>query len=346
VTLASRPYIVGDSTPFRWFNAGDFGDNTLASTDVSELFQTVVYNLNRAIEDSDLFNAMDSSDGSSGTVSFGNDVSINSITSGDGLLAVDDVWVTFRRSLDPTLKWFARYWSNGLLQVVEVPNTLGSGFGIPAPAAVPLKSMVRAKSVSRPTASLTVDDSMAAPNAVLQLPVHLSLSDAYALRVMMLNVTVEALDGSPAIVAPIQFQTAPTFRSPELSDSHGANNFAAAWLDNTVSGLSGDSMLAILTVPVPANAGPGAAYRVHFNHFSASPNGLATFDTHVQNALILLSDRSTSTWGDGIADAWRLRYFGSIYAPESGVGADADGDGVINAIEFQNGTNPTDSTSN
>ena len=231
-------------------------------------------------------------------------------------------------------------------QFVEVPNTLGNGFGFPAPAAAPVKSLVRAKSVSQPVASLTVGDSMTVPNAVLQLPVHLSLSDAYPLRVMMLNVTVEALDGSPAIVAPIQFQTAPTFRNSDLSDSHGLNNFAAAWLDNTISGLSGEATLAILTVPVPANAGPGAAYRIHFNHFSASPNGMATFEARAQSALILLSDRSTSTWGDGIADAWRLRYFGSIYAPESALGADADGDGVINSIEYQNGTDPTDSTSN
>ena len=347
VTLGSRPYIVGDSTPFRWFNAGDFGDNKLASTDVSELFQTVLYDLNRAIEDSDLFDSMDSSDGSSGTVSMGNDVSINGVTQGDGILAVDDVWVTFRRSLDPTLKWFARYWSNGVRQAVEVPNTLTGGFGSPAPlaAAAPAKRLTRAKSVARPAASLTLSDSAATPNAVLQLPMRLGLEGADPLRVMMLNVTVEALDGSPAIVAPIQLQTAPTFRNPELSDSHGPNNYAAAWLDNTVVGLSGDSTLAILTVQVPANAGPGAAYRVHFNHFSGSPNGLAIFDSHTRDGLILLSDRSASTWNDGIADEWRLRYFGSIFAAESSPGADADGDGVINSAEYQNGTDPTDSLS-
>jgi hypothetical protein len=157
---------------------------------------------------------------------------------------------------------------------------------------------------------------------------------------------VEALDGSPAIVAPIQFQTALTFNAPELSDSHGPNNYAAAWLTNGITGLSGEATLAFLTVTVPGNAGPGAAYRIHFGHFSASPNGLALFDTHVNNALILLSDRSASTWDDGIADAWRLRYFGSIYASEGAPGADADADGVINSVEYQNGTDPTDSNSN
>ena len=342
VTLASRLYLVGDSIPFRWFNAGDFGDRTLGSADVSELFQTVMYDLNRAIPDSDLFDSMDSSDGSSGTVGFGDDVSINNITTGDGILAVDDVFVTFRRSLDPTLKWFARYWSNGVRQVVEVSNTLSSGFVFPSFAADAAKAMAHAKSLGRPSAAIGLDDYLATPNAVLQLPIHLSLDDAYALRVMMLNVTVEALDGSPAILTPIQFQTAPTFRNPELSDSHGPNNYAAAWLDNSVGGLSGDSTLAIMTVQVPVNAGPNAAYRVNFNHFSASPNGLALFDAHAQDSLILLSDRSASTWGDGISDAWRLRYFGSIFAAESSPTADADGDGVINAAEYQNGTDPTD----
>jgi len=343
VTLDSRQYIVGDCTPFRWFNAGDFGDTTLGSTDVSDLFQSAVYGLNFAISDSDLFNAMDSSDGSSATVSFGDDVSINTITTGDGGLNVDDVWVTFRRSLDPTLKWFARYWSNGSLQVVEVPNTLTGGFA--APAAAPAKRLARGKSVSRPAATLSVGDSVAAANAVLRLPVHISLTGEYPLRVMMLNVSVEALDGSPAIVAPIQFQTAPGFQSPELSDSQSANNVAGAWLDNTVSGVSGDSVLAILTVQVPANADPGAAYRVYFNHFSGSPNGVALFQTRASNGLILLSDRSASTWGDGISDEWRLRFFGSIYASDSAPAADADADGVLNSDEFVNGTDPTDPTS-
>jgi hypothetical protein len=338
---------VGDCTPFRWFNAGDFGDTTLANTDVSDLFQTAVYDLNRAIEDSDLFDSMDSSNGSAvPVVSFGDDVSINSITMGDGNLAVDDVWVTFRRSLDPTLKWFARYWSNGVRQVVEVTNTLTRGYGAVADAPVTPKSLSRAKSVARPTVSLSADDRMTTPGETFQLPIRISVSGGYPVRVMMLNMTVEAMDGSPALTSPIQFQTAPGFRSPELSDSHGLNNLAGAWLDNTVSGISGDSVLGLLTIQIPANAGSRAAYRVHFDHFSASPNGVALFESRTSGGLLLLSDRSASTWGDGIADAWRLRYFGSISSPDSAGGADADGDGVINSDEYANGTDPTDILSN
>ena len=160
-----------------------------------------------------------------------------------------------------------------------------------------------------------------------------------------MNVTVENLDGSPAVVDGIQIQMAPTFGTPDISDSRGGNNLSGAWLDNQIVGITGNSVLAILTVHIPASAGSRSAYRVHFDHFSASPNGYGLFDSRAHSGLILLSDRSASTWSDGISDAWRLRYFGSIFAADSAVGADADADGVINSIEAQNGTDPTDPTS-
>jgi hypothetical protein len=36
----------------------------------------------------------------------GNDTNINQMAFGDGVLDVCDVYVTFRRSLDPSLTWF------------------------------------------------------------------------------------------------------------------------------------------------------------------------------------------------------------------------------------------------
>lgn len=345
VTIGTRLYLVGDSTPFRWFNAGDFGDFKLVNTDLADLFQTVEYGLNQPPTGSDLFNALDSSDGSSGTVSFGDDISINSVTGWNNSLDVDDLWVTFRRSLDPSLKWFARYWSNGVRQVVEVPNTLVGGFGT---VAAPAKNRSKSALVGpRPSATLASGDALATPGATLEIPVQLSVTPGYSLRVALVSVTLEPLDGSPALTVPIQFQTSPALQSPEFSNSRGAHHYAAAWLNETIPGVAGDSLFAILTVTVPSNAGARSAYRVNFNHFSASPNGAALFNARTSPGLIVLSDRSASTWNDGIADAWRLRYFGSIYAQDSAVGADADadGDGVSNWNEYQNGTDPTDATS-
>ena len=46
VTVGSRRYLVGDSAPFRWFNAGDFGESNLLNNDVLQIFQSAVYQIN------------------------------------------------------------------------------------------------------------------------------------------------------------------------------------------------------------------------------------------------------------------------------------------------------------
>ena len=137
VTVGSAQYLVGDVSPFRWFNAGDFGDNTLMNDDVTETFQSAIYGLNAPPAGSDYFDAMDSSDGTTNNIYNGNDTSINSITSGDGVLAVDDVYVTYRRSLDYTLNWYNRYWTNGARTFMQVSNTLTRPFQAAVPAAAP-----------------------------------------------------------------------------------------------------------------------------------------------------------------------------------------------------------------
>jgi hypothetical protein len=339
LSLASRQYVVGDVLPFRWFNAGEFGDGWLVNSDVMNLFGSVVYSLNTPVFDSDLFDAMDSSNGT-GDYDFGDSVAIDSITTGDGSLNVDDLWVTFRRSIDPSRKWFARYWEGGVRKVVEVPNRLTGGFG----ADVKAKLVSGSKSLNRPTATVTVEDKLVSAGEAVELPVRVSLPDGYPIRTMLVNVTVEPLDGSPALTASMEFK-ALAFGEPEFSSSRSAGNYAAAWLDAGIAGVSGNSVLAFIKFNVPASAGSRAGYRVHFDHFSATVNGVALFKANVSSGLVLLSDRSASTWEDGISDAWRLRYFGSIYNPDSAPGADADADGVVNAIENQNGTDPTDATS-
>ena len=106
VTAGQRKYVVGDAAPFRWFNAGDFGDRNLLNGDVLQVFQSAVYLLNTPPANSDFFNVMDSccgtgtnkpgtdysvSDGGAVARSGlfgGNDTTINSVLFGDGTLDV------------------------------------------------------------------------------------------------------------------------------------------------------------------------------------------------------------------------------------------------------------------
>jgi hypothetical protein len=103
--------------------------------------------------------------------------------------------------------------------------------------------------------------------------------------------------------------------------------------------------LGTLTVTIPANAPSSAAYAIHFDHASASPNGIASFPKQTLTGLILLSDRSSSSYSDNIPDSWRLRYFGTVNNILSQASADADGDGASNQQEYLAGTDPTDPNS-
>jgi hypothetical protein len=72
---------------------------------------------------------------------------------------------------------------------------------------------------------------------------------------------------------------------------------------------------------------------------------LGVFQSTVQNGLITLSDRSGSSWNDGISDAWRLLYFGTVSDPASAANADPDGDGAANWQEYLAGTDPLNDAS-
>jgi hypothetical protein len=348
VTVGAARYLVGDVAPFYWFNAGDFGDGYLEANDVSETFQTAIYGLNGpspATQQSDYFDAMDSSNGTDNNYYNGNDTTINSIEFGDGVLAVDDVYVTYRRSLDPSLFWFDRFDSASGKQAVQTSNLLAPPFSsvahVPANQATP----------SGPRyISVAGDQVQASTNTTtVQVPIRILAGDSSAsplpVSVMMLHLEVNALDGSPPIVSPITFSSVTNLGPSWTTASQGANDFASVWLNSGNGGVSGTGLLGTLSVTLPSNVTTNSSYLVHFGHFSASPNGLALFHANVQDGLITVGNRSASSWNDGIPDSWRLLWFGTVSNMMSAANADPDGDGANNWNEYVAGTNPMDPSS-
>jgi sugar lactone lactonase YvrE len=340
VTVGSAQYLVGDAAPFRWFNAGDFGDTNLENNDVTEVFQSAIYHLNAPPPGSDYFDAMDSSDGIDNNYYNGNDSAINLITMGDGILAVDDVYVTYRRSLDYSLAWYARYWSNGIRNAVAVPNTLSPLSYKSAPAPVKMAT-------SGPRyVTVAADQVQTTGSSTIQVPIRVLAADTMPIRVLMFNVEIDPLDGSPAIIAPVSFSAASGLAtSNTLTSTLGVNMYAQAWLDSTVAGVSGTNLIGTLNITLPPSATTNSSYLVHFDHFSCSPNGVSLFHATVKDGLITLGNRTGSSWKDGISDAWRLLNFGTVSNALSAANADPDGDGASNWQEYIAGTNPQDSTS-
>ena len=365
VTVGQRRYIVGDVYPFRWFNASDFGDSNIVSADVMQVFQSAVYSLNTPPAESDFYDAMDSCCRTgtnmpgttdifmpgtyytdTNTLFFGWDTNINSIVFGDGVLDVCDVYVTFRRSLDPCLTWFQRFWTNGM-HVAQLATNMYRGTVECPPVSIPSTPGSGDAPVELPAAVLSVPDRLATAGQLVEVGVFAQVQGEYPVRVMMLNLNIEPLDGSPPVSEQIQFTPNPALGQTTIAMARSAGNYAGAWLNNAVTGVSGtNALLGTLKVRIPAGAGPLAAYAINFEHASASPNGLVPFKTRTRTGLITLSDRSSSSWGDGIPDSWRLRYFGSIDNILSAATADADGDGLSNLEEYYAGTDPNDCKSN
>jgi hypothetical protein len=335
-------YLVGDVYPLSWYNIGDFGDQALFNDDVIQTFNSAIYRINVPPANTDYYDAMDSSSGYTNNWYTASDSYIDSLTLGDGQLNVDDVYVTLRRSLDPALLWVERYWTNGARSYFYTNNTYAdAGQPPPSPHSPPVQ-----KTASGPRyITVAADQIQAGANSTVQVPIRVLVADSLPVRVLMLNVEIDPLDGSPPIVSSINFSTGTNLGAATLTASQGANNYGAAWLDSTVSGVSGTGIIGTLAVTLPSNVTANSAYLVHFDHFSASPNGIALFHTTVQDGLITVGNRTGSSWNDGIPDTWRLLYFGTVSNILSAANADPDGDGASNWDEFVAGTNPQDATS-
>lgn len=276
----------------------------------------------------------------------GSDQTINQVAFGDGILDIADLYVTFRRSLDPSLLWFERYWTNGQFVAVTTPNL---AFNTNIPSAFVSKSSGKLAPAFQsgdnsqpPSVSFTAGDAQGSAGQTVQIPITANVFGGYPLRVLGLNLTVYPLDGSPDLTQPVQFTPAAGLGAPTsgFSTSKGNDSYAAAWLDSTIAGLTGSATIGTLTITLPANATSMSAYAIHFNHASASPNGLASFPKETMTGLITLSSRTNSIYNDGIPDSWRLRWFGTAYNLLSVSNACPSGDGVNNWAKYVAGVDP------
>ena len=354
LTIAERRYIVGDLAPFRWFNAGDFGNGSILNNDLEQVHQTVIYGVNAPPEGSDFEDAIDSccvdTNGVDRSGSFasweGNDLTINQIGFGDGELNIADLYVTFRRSLDPSLAWYTRYWSNGTRRAEVVANTFrGQSTGMSAqsleayavPNDVPQAS---AASTEPPSVEFRVGAVRGMPGQVVAAPIYASVKGPHPIRTLLLTLKVRAIDGPVGLTEPVTFNPHPLLGMPQFGGAGTTEGYGAAWVDPNHSGLYGEAQIGTLHITIPQTANANTAILVEIARASASPNGVGVLPATTEDGVIIMENRTAIGWNDGIPDEWRIQYFGSLVNMLSHADGDADGDGMSNREEFKAGTNP------
>ena len=270
----------------------------------------------------------------------GNDRSINTNAFGDGRVDINDLYITFRRSLDPSLTWFKRYWTNG--QFVAVTN-INYAYNTNVPHLLSRKAVAKSvvqRDFRESYINFSAGDAISSANQTIQIPINAKIFGGYPLRVLGLNLTVVPLDGSPAIKQQITFKPSAALGVPTISLSKNVANYSASWLDSTIAGLSDTATIGTLVITLPPTATASSAYVIHFDNIGASPNGLALFPKNTTSGLVTLSARTNSTYGDGIPDSWRLRWFGTANNYLSASNACPSGDGISNYKKFVAGVDP------
>src|SRR5207249_9293282 len=177
-----------------------FGNTNLFNDDVMQAFQSAVYGVNMPIGGTDFFDAMDACCGDSTAVPGtdyvvrgpntysgaaenplldGNDATINNIAFGDGQLDVADVYVTFRRALDPSLTWFQRFWTNGVLAAQSAPNLFRGKPNLPAEEFSNADTLAGTEKAG---AAFSAPDVLVTSGQTVEVPIRAEIHGKYPLR--------------------------------------------------------------------------------------------------------------------------------------------------------------------
>ena len=184
------------------------------------------------------------------------------------------------------------------------------------------------------------------PGNVVAVPIHARVDGGYPLRTLMFNVRVEGVDGTVVPTSSLEVTADDALGAPTILLNDEPGRSGVAWCDGFAAGFVGDQVIGRVLFTIPSDARAMNLYYVKLDRVSGSPNGVSLFPVRSGNGLVAMANRPTVAWNDGIPDAWRLQFFGTLNDPRSAADVDADGDGLSNYEEYKLGTNPLDPTDN
>lgn len=334
ITVQNVPYLVGDSTPGVWYNAGDFGRNNgevLDNADANAVFYASLgYYLPHLM--SDVYDAMDA---------FPEDVPPSA--GGDGHIRYLDWQTIFFRSL--RLPEFTRnyYRSRGID---------GSRISWEAMGAVSSRASSRLKGLSlvslpegdwfRPVQIRSLTLEQVSLNSRVSMPVFINVKPGFKVAGLQFHAVIEPGSSAPQLDRPVEFVPSSLIPSPAQRLSFGKESVAVAWnVRDFRPALQGSNLLGYVRFTVPSNASPGHHYRLRFSGADGAPDFSTQYDFETISATAWVLSPALSP-DVPMSVEWITNYFGRLDNPLARPETDADQDGVNNLIEYARGTSPVE----
>jgi hypothetical protein len=170
------------------------------------------------------------------------------------------------------------------------------------------------------------------------------------------RISITTLSVSPAGASvQIKFNVDPDTIAPSVPNGLSASVISTSqvnlsWAASTDTGGSGLAGYKIYRNGTQIGSATGTTYsNTGLTPSTSYSYTVAAFDgagnVSAQSSAVTATTLSTDSDGDGLLDAWEVKYFGSISDPRALAELDVDGDGLSNLDEQTAGTSPIDSKS-
>jgi hypothetical protein len=334
IRVQNVSYLVGDSAPGYWYNAGDFGDDLLDNSDVNNaLFASL--GLRVPYNGSDVFNSMDAFPAPRP------DGPATARAGGDNQIRFLDWQTILNRSLGFDQSNWRRQWSSGGVRIASPAVSSGSPL-LPAETL----SMSGSGTVWSKDAILTAGTAgNLAPGGSAHIPVYLGTKASVAVSGLQFMAYV---DGTPAALN-VRFSPGPGIPVPDIVGNSVPgigtidSGVYCAWsMDSFVTEPSTTTLLGYLDFQIPFGAVAGQPYTNRFANADGAGQEEQQYDFETVRGAAWVNSEPQSE-PELISDEWKVQFFGSTSNPASAASADPDADGLTNYEEYLAGTNPVGS---
>lgn len=333
VTVGNEGYLVGDTAPGSWYNAGDFGDEgdgLLRNADVNNAFYASL-GFKVPYAASDAFNAMDvvPEDTLSGV-------------GGDGEIRFLDWQILLRRSLGFNANFWRRAWTQaGVRKAFLSPSNQ------PLDVVAPLTAKAAPEGYHRPVRISADTVGGITQQELAQIPVRLRVKPGAAVAGLQFVAYVTSDQGEPT-VGPVSFVPAAGLPQPSLSGNSipgvGTlnNAFFCSWnVGAFVAPLEGSVLLGNLTFRMPGSAISRGRYSVHFEKADGAAADFQTMYAFESLRGDVWVNVSPLLPPETLPDEWKIYHFGSLIDADAQASADPEHDGFSNFEEYLAGTDPS-----